>query len=149
MDIDSLIKEQKKTQEAIRLLRESRTYEELLKEIPKRELDWKEICNEPDPWDYEESSRYYDMLAATFVEKAVESFGKAKLCLGKVREQYEGDIKEWEEYREYCKTLPKRQRGYWKTKYTNPVCLKFFEDYEKANGIEDSIYKEAIRGGKQ
>ena len=43
----------------------------------------------------------------------------------------------------YNKYLTKRNRGDWKKMYSNPVCLKFFEDYEKAHGIEKSIYQEA------
>lgn len=142
MDIEKLIEEQKKTQEAIKLLRESDNYDELLKKIPEKRLDYKEAAYFNDPWDYEGTSSDYDMMAARYIKEAIESFGKAKYCLDYVRRFYEGQIKEWEEYREYCKTLPKRQRGYWKTRYKNPVCLKFFDDYEKAHGIKDSIYQE-------
>ena len=148
MDIEKLIEEQKKTQEAIKLLRESGSYEELLKNIPEGELDYRETGHLNNPWDYEEISSDYDMMAAQYIKEAVESFGKAKYCLEYVKRFYEGQIKEWEDYREHCKTLPKRQRGYWKTMYKNPVCLKFFEDYEKENGITKSIYKEAMKGEK-
>lgn len=147
MDIEKLIEEQKKTQEAIKLLRESGSYEELLKDIPEGELDYRETGYFNDPWDYEGTSSDYDMMAAQYIKEAVESFGKAKYCLEYVKRFYEGQIKEWEEYREYCKTLPKRQRDDWKTRYKNPVCLKFFEDYEKVHGIKDSIYQES-KGGK-
>lgn len=142
MDIEKLIEEQKKTQEAIELLRESDNYDELLKKIPEVELKYNESIYFDDPWDYESTSSGYDMMAARYIKEAIESFGKAKYCLEHVKRFYEGHIKEWEEYREHCKTLPKRQRSYWKTMYKNPVCLKFFEDYEKAHGIKDSIYRE-------
>ena len=143
MDIEKLIKEQKKTQEAINLLRESDNYDELLKKVQEVKLKYDERTYFDDPWDYEGLSSEYDMLAASYIKKAVESFGKAKYCLEYVKRLYEGRIKEWEGYREHCKTLPKRQRGYWKTSYKNPACLKFFEDYEKAHGIKNSIYQEA------
>lgn len=142
MDIEKLIEEQKKIQEAIKLLRESENYDELLKRIPEAKLDYRETAYFGDPWDYEGISSDYDMAAARYIKEAVESFGKAKYCLEYVKRFYEGQIKEWDEYREHCKTLPKRQRGDWKKMYSNPVCLKFFEDYEKAHGIKDSIYQE-------
>lgn len=143
MDIEKLIEEQKKTQEAIKLLRESDNYEELLKSIPEVELKYDEkMFFDGDPWDYEGLSYECDMTATQCIKKAVESFGKAKYYLEYVKRFYEGQIKQWEDYREYCKTLPKRQRGYWKTRYKNPVCLKFFDDYEKAHGIKNSIYQE-------
>lgn len=142
MDIEKLIEEQKKNQEAIELLRESDNYDDLLKKVPEKGLDYRETAYFDDPWDYKGISSEYDMMAARCIKEAVESFGKAKYCLEYVKRFYEGQIKEWEKYREYCKTLPKRQRGYWKTRYKNPVCLKFFEDYEKAHGIKNSIYQE-------
>ena len=142
MDIEKLIDERKKTQDAIKLLRESDNYDALLKSIPETKLDYQETAYFDDPWDYEGTSSDYDMAAARYIKEAVESFGKAKYCLEYVKRFYEGHIKEWEEYREYCKTLPKRQRDYWKTRYKNPVCLKFFEDYEKAHEIKGSIYQE-------
>lgn len=142
MDVEKLIKEQKKTQEAIKLLRESGSYDELLKNIPEMELNYKEITYSGHPWDYEGVSSGYDMMAAKYIKEAIESFGKAKYCLEYVKRLYEGHIKEWERYRKHCKTLPKRKRGDWKKMYTNPVCLKFFDDYEKAHGIKDSIYQE-------
>lgn len=142
MDIEKLVKEQKKTQEAIKLLRESDNYDELLKKIPEVKLKYNASVYFSDPWDYEGTSSEYDMMAAQYIKEAIESFGKAKYCLEYVKRFYEGQIKQWEDYREYCKTLPNRQRNYWKTSYKNPVCLKFFEDYEKAHGITDSIYQE-------
>lgn len=146
MDIDKLIEEQKKTQEAIKLLRESENYDELLKKIPEIEIKYDEMTLFNDPWDYEKKSSGCYMMAANYIKTAVESFGKAKYCLECVKRFYEGHIKDWEDYREKCKTLPRRQRGDWKKMYSNPVCLKFFEDYEKAHGIENSIYKEAYGG---
>ena len=88
------------------------------------------------------------MMAAHHIKEAVESFGKAKYCLEYVKRFYEGQIKEWEDYREKCKSLVGRNkhRGDWKKMYSNPVCLKFFEDYEKENGITKSVYKEAMKG---
>ena len=56
MDIEKLIEEQKKTQEAIKLLRESGSYEELLKNIPEGELDYRETGHFNNPWNYEEIS---------------------------------------------------------------------------------------------
>lgn len=143
MDIEKLIEEQKKTQEAIKLLKESDNYEDLLKNITEVALKPEErIFFKDDPWDYEGISFRYDMMAGGYIKEAVESFGKAKYCLEYVKRFYEGQIKEWEDYRERCKTLPKRNRGDWKKMFSNPVCLKFFEDYEKAHGIKDSIYQE-------
>lgn len=142
--IEKLIEEQKKTQEAIKLLRESDSYDELLKKIPEVELKYDDRIYFNDPWDYEWISSEYDMMAAKYIKKAVESFGRAKYCLEYVKRFYEGRIKEWEDCREKCKSLvgKNKHRGDWKKMYSNPVCLKFFEDYEKAHGIKDSIYQE-------
>ncbi len=144
MDIEKLIEEQKKTREAIELLRSSKTYDELLKEIPEVDLDWRERAMlHIDVWDYEGSSETYDAQAARYIMEAVKSFGKAKVCLSAVKKHYEDSIKEWEGYRDYLKTQKKTYKTDWSKMYQNPVCLKFFEDYEKDNGITDSIYQEA------
>lgn len=145
MDIDKLIEEQKKTQEAIKLLRESENYDELLKKIPEINVKYDERIFFSDPWDYEGTSSEQDMMAANYIKIAVESFGKAKYCLEYVKKFYEGQIKEWEDSRKKCKRLAEhsRHRNDWKKMYSNPVCQKFFEDYEKSHGIENSIYKEA------
>ena len=144
MDIEKLIEGQKKTRKAIELLRNSKTYEELLKKIPEEDLDWREWgMLDIDVWDYDGSSEMYDMQAAHYIMEAVKNFGKAKKCLGAVRKHYEDSIKQWEEYRDYIKSQNKTCKSDWSKMYSNPVCLKFFEDYEKANGITDSIYQEA------
>lgn len=144
MNIEELVEEQKKTREAIELLRKSKTYEELLEKIPEEELDWREEAMlDIDVWDYDGSSRIYGMQAARHIMEAVKNFGKAKKCLSAVKKHYEGSIKQWEEYRDYVKTQNKTCKNGWSNMYSNPVCLKFFEDYEKANGITDSIYQEA------
>lgn len=144
MDVEKLIEEQKKTREAIELLRNSKTYDELLKNIPEVDLDWREqLMLHIDAWDYDGSSETYDMQAAYYVREAVKNFGKAKVCLSAVKKHYENSIKEWEEYRDYLKTQKKTRKDDWSKMYQNPVCQKFFEDYEKANGITNSIYQEA------
>lgn len=86
MDIERLIKEQKKTQEAIKLLRESDNYDELMGKIQEVDLDFGE---RPDVsyWDYNGMSETYNAAAAFYIGKAVEFFGKAKHCLAFVENE--------------------------------------------------------------
>lgn len=147
MDIEKLIKEQKKTQEAIKLLRESDNYDELMKRVPEVGLD---IGEDPhvNNWDYEDMSEKYDAAAAFYISKATELFGKAKHCLAFVENEYNGHIREWERIREFY-LKKKTHKDDWKSLYRNPECLKFFEDYEKAHGIKNSIYQEAKNENKR
>lgn len=144
MDIEKLIQEQKKTQKAIELLKKSKNFAELFKDIPEVELGYRDFFpNGDDPWDYEQALESNNQVAAYYINTAIESLGKAKTCLSSVKRFYEGHIKQWEEYKNEFDKGDKKQKHKWANMYSNPVCLKFFEDYEKANGITDSIFQEA------
>ena len=139
MDIEKLIKEQERTREAIGLLRKSKNFEQFFKGIEKGVF---EIGEDPttyfSDWDYKKRSKAYDSAAGYYIKSAYESLSKAKVCLSAMSDFYNGRVKEWERYREHCKN-----KNAWVDMFSNPDCIKFFDDYEKAHHIVDSINQQA------
>ena len=143
-DIDKLIEEERKTRKAVELLKASENYSEFFNKIESIPISHRNDVMDINRWDYAESSNRFNSLAADFIWQATDCLGKAKSCLSAVDSFYYSQVKMWEEFRNGClKQKDPEQREAWKGLYANPECLKFFEDYEKAHGITDSIYANA------
>lgn len=141
MDIDRLIQEQLKTQEILNRIIKDGTLKKFLENIPPAEEDWGD-SNNVDSWDYESGKDSININIANYMNEAYENLRKVKKWSSYMDTVYNGRIREWERIRGSGKDGKPRARGAWKSFYTNPECLKWFEDYEKDHGITKSIYQD-------
>lgn len=144
-EIDKLIKEQKKTQEILLRLEKNGTFDKFFASISGEPFSWH---NDPfsgiDPWNYEELNDTRAMVLAQTMLEIYQSIGKAKQVYGYIENLYYGRISDWIGYKHHLEENKKQfPRARWQDYYTNPKCLQFFEDYEKAHDITKSIYKES------
>ena len=147
MDIEELIKEQKKTQAILENIAKSGTFEKFLENIEEHPDPTRMLIDftNTDPWDYTERKELEALVIGRLLKEASDKLSLVKGLLRCTDDFYHGHIKQWEGYREYCKQHKKRKNDKydWTVMYSNPVCLDFFEKYEKEHGITESVAKEA------
>ena len=142
--IEKSIEEEKKTQEAIEILKKSPNFRELFENIEEKMPSYRETALFVDPWDYEKKSLECNIRTARYIKEAIDNLSKAKYYSNYVEKFYNNNIGEWEDYKKYCESLPsEEEKNFWKTRYKNPICLDFFEKYEKAHRIKNSIYQDS------
>ena len=137
MDVEKLIEEQKKTRKILRQLEKAGTLDKFLASITPLEPTWeKDPFRQVDDWDYDGLEFYRGQIIAKAIMEASENLSLMKYAQGYIDNLYKGRITQWEQYR--LKNPTK-----WKSFITNPECLQFFNDYEKAYNIKTSIAKES------
>lgn len=143
MDIEQLIKEQKKTQALLEELKGTESFEKFMEKIPETKLDWEDRIPNLDEWNYDEAKNAYDLAAGTALRLVTDNIGKFKTYVKSVDDFYKSHIKLWEDFREYCQKKFGKNTKKWASYISNPDCLDFFEKYEKDHDIKDSIYRQA------
>lgn len=138
--MQELIDEQKKLQKLVQLAIDSGTLEKFVENVAP-ESGNEDIELDYDPWSFEDTHTTAMSRASYHLQKAFEHLTRLKFWVNYTDELYNGRVAEWEAVRGKTKYGAPLGRGKWLTYYTNPECLKFFEDYENFKGIEKSIYK--------
>lgn len=128
MDIEKLIKEEKKTQEFLLRLEKAGTLEKMVEDINKRGADWyKNPFSGCDNWDYDTLNRVQNVAIRKALNAIYDNLVMFKFCHEYIKDLYESRTKEWENWKK------ENPNGDY---YKNPKCLKFFEDYEKHNKVK-------------
>lgn len=144
MDIEKLIEEQKKTNEILLRMEKAGTFEKFFEDyeaaVTVEEMDYLGIS----PWDYEESMKAIQITVSKCFRDMGLTIGKIKKLLSTQKDFYEFHIRRWEKIREHNRGREGKE-DVWLKEFTNPDCIKFFDDYEKDHGIKWSIAQEAKR----
>lgn len=143
MDFEKLLKEQQKTNEILERLEKAGTFKNFLSQIEPKEPKFEDNpFHQVDAWDYKAILSVKGQILARGMLHVYDEYQKMKYALDYVDNLYKGYIKQWEQYKEWLEQNP-NQKGHWESYIENPVCLQFFEDYEKEHDIKDSIYQKA------
>lgn len=143
--IEELIKEQKKTQEIYERLEKTGTFEKFFSSIPPATFSY---MDNPfrfvDNWDYEALEKIKAQVIGQCFLDSWKTLSRAKTAYGYVDDLYNNRVSDWIGYKNHLeKNKPANSTARWQNYYSNPDCLKFFENYEKAHDITKSIYKES------
>lgn len=147
-ELARLCKEQERTNEILKKLEQNGTLEKFLESVESKEPKWDD---DPfahlDSWDYDMLDKRRNQIIADSMRIIHDKMAIAKYALGILDRLYTQRIADLKNYRQYLNENPTEQ-GDWRTYYANPKCIEFLERYEKEHGITDSIFKEAMEGGK-
>lgn len=136
-EIEKLIEEQKKTQEAIKKLEEAGTLEKFLEKTEPAVIEYGDnefMGKVIDPWDYDALETHRKDLIAQLIYQIYDGIGKLKYYTKYVDSLYKLRMEELT--KDYEKITKQERKKLIRERYKNPVCREFFEKYEADHPIK-------------
>lgn len=139
MDIEQLIKEEKKTQEILKRIEKAGTLEKFLEDLDEQAVDAWTWAPNTNTWDYDGLESFRQYAIGRMLRDAVKMLQEVKFLTSFMDKFYQQEMKQWEDYKVACEKHRNKKKWDWTVMYSNPDCINFFDKYEKEHGITDSL----------
>lgn len=147
MNFEKLIEEQKKTQELLKRIDQTRTLSQYLEEVEPVALPFAEdMLGMADPWDYDALALQRGLVIGELVRKLHDAAGALKYYSDYIERLYEARVSKLTRVEGFNTKGAENRHKIYDQYYANPICMNFFEAYE-ADHPEVTPLKSILRVG--
>lgn len=131
MDFEKLIEEQKKTQELLKRIDETRSLSQFLTEVEPVAPPFAEnMLDRIDPWDYDALTLQRGLVIGELVRKIHDAAGVLKYYSDYIERLYEYRVSELTRVKGFNTKGAENRHKIYDRHYADPICMNFFEAYE-------------------